>query len=481
MTLKEQLLRRKPVALLLADSQSHAGGLKRALGALDLTLLGIGAIVGAGIFVMTGVGARQAGPGLIASFVLAGTACAMAALCYAEFAAMIPVAGSAYSYSYATMGELVGWVIGWDLVLEYAVGAAAVAVGWSGYLRVILGGLGLHLPAALTQAPGAAPGAIIDLPALLIVLAISAVLYVGISESARLNSVIVAIKLAAVAVVIAVGAFFVQPHNWAPFAPFGWSGVGSAAAYIFFAYIGFDAVSTAAEEVVNPARDLPLGILASLFICTVLYILVAGVLTGMVPFMKIDPTAPLASAFVVRGLGFVAGVISLGAVAGLTSVLLVLLLGQSRIFFAMSRDGLLPAAFSRVHPRFQTPYIPTAITAVAVGLGAAFLPIEEIAQLTNIGTLFAFVLVCAGVWILRHVEPDMPRPFTTPLVPVVPLAGVLFCAYLMKKLPMLTWMRFIVWMALGFTIYFSYGRWHSRLATQTPPEYAAARESGSQR
>jgi APA family basic amino acid/polyamine antiporter len=462
-TLGEQLFRRKPASTLMADAETHSGGLKRALGALDLTLLGIGAIVGAGIFVMTGVGARQAGPGLIASFVLAGTACAMAALCYAEFAAMIPVAGSAYSYSYATMGELVGWIIGWDLVLEYAVGAAAVAVGWSGYFRVILDGLGIHLPSALTHAPGSVPGAIIDLPALAVVLLITAVLYVGISESARLNSVIVAIKLAAVVVVIAVGAFFVQPRHWTPFAPFGWPGISSAAAYIFFAYIGFDAVSTAAEEVVNPARDLPLGILGSLFICTVLYIAVSAVLTGMVPFMKIDPTAPLASAFVARGLGFVAGVISAGAVAGLTSVLLVLLLGQSRIFFAISRDGLLPAAFSKIHPRFRTPYIPTTITGVLVGITAALLPIQEIAELTNIGTLFAFVLVCLGVWILRHIDPAMRRPFRTPLVPLVPILGVTFCTYLMARLPLLTWLRFFTWLAVGLVIYFGYGRFHSRV------------------
>jgi basic amino acid/polyamine antiporter, APA family len=467
-----QLFRRKPVWALMADAEGHGGGLKRALGALDLTLLGIGAIVGAGIFVMTGVGAHQAGPALVAAFVLAGTACAMAALCYAEFAAMIPVAGSAYSYAYATMGELVGWIIGWDLVLEYAVGAAAVAVGWSGYLRVVLAGLGIHLPAAIAHAPGTAPGALIDLPALVIVLAISAVLYVGISESARVNSIIVGIKLVAVAIVIVVGAFFVRPHNWRPFAPFGWPGISRAAAYIFFAYIGFDAVSTAAEEVVNPSRDLPLGILASLFICTALYIAVAAVLTGMVPFARIDPTAPLASAFVGRGLNMVAGIVSMGAIAGLTSVLLVLLLGQSRIFFAVSRDGLLPAAFSRIHPRFRTPYIPTTITGGVVGLLAAMLPIQEIAELTNIGTLFAFVLVCLGVWILRHLDPELHRPFRTPLVPLVPILGLGFCGYLMGRLPILTWIRFFAWLAVGLVIYFSYGRFHSRVAEREAEEAA---------
>jgi basic amino acid/polyamine antiporter, APA family len=465
--IKQQILRRKPTAMILAEAGPHAGGLKRALRAFDLTLLGIGAIVGAGIFVLTGVAAaKYAGPAIMMSFVVAGFACAMAALCYAEFAAMIPIAGSAYSYSYATMGELVGWIIGWDLVLEYAVGAAAVAVGWSGYLNVILRGTGIHLPDAITHAPGA--GGIIDLPALLIVLLISGVLYVGISESARLNSVIVVIKLFAIAVVIIGGLFFVRPANWSPFAPFGWSGMMKGAAVIFFAYIGFDAVSTAAEEVIDPNRDLPIGILASLFVCTVLYIVVAAVLTGMVPAHTIDMKAPLASAFVIRGLNFVAWIVSAGAVAGLSSVLLVLLLGQSRIFYAISRDGLLPAAFSRVHPRFHTPYIPTALTAIAVGMTAGFLPIQEIAELTNIGTLFAFVLVCLGVWILRRVEPDINRPFHTPLVPLVPILGVIFCLYLMASLPGVTWLRFFVWMAVGFVVYFSYGRFHSRLGQQPP-------------
>jgi len=417
---KEQLFRRKPAAMLLAEAAPHRGGLKRALGTFELTLLGIGAIIGAGIFVLTGVGASYAGPGLVLSFVLAGFACAMAALCYAEFAAMIPIAGSAYSYSYATMGELVGWIIGWDLVLEYAVASAAVAAGWSHYLTVILGGVGIHLPDAITHSPGTAPGAIVNLPALLIVLAITAILYIGVSESARINSIIVGIKLFAVMVVIGIGAFFIKPVNWSPFLPLGWGGVVRGAAYIFFAYIGFDAVSTAAEEVIEPNRALPIGILASLGVCTVLYIAVAAVLTGMVPMHQIDIEAPLARAFVARGLNFAAGIISIGAVAGLTSVLIVLLLGQSRIFFAISRDGLLPAAFSRVHPKFQTPSIPTVLTGIAVGLTAGLVPIKEIAELTNIGTLFAFVLVCFGVWILRRIEPTAHRPFRTPMVPVVP-------------------------------------------------------------
>jgi APA family basic amino acid/polyamine antiporter len=471
--LAAQMLRRKPAEMLRRDAES-IHGLKRALGAFDLTLLGIGAIVGAGIFVLTGVGAQQAGPGLIASFVLAGFACAMAALCYSEFATMIPVAGSAYSYSFATMGEFVAWMIGWDLVLEYAVGAAAVASGWSGYLRIILEGMGIHLPVAITHAPcfaepcadGTALGGVLNLPALLIVLLMSAVLYIGISESARLNAVFVAIKVFVVVAVIAIGAFFVAPVNWTPFTPMGWMGVANGAALIFFAYIGFDAVSTAAEEVKDPGRDLPIGIIGSLAVCTTLYMGIAAVLTGMVPYTEIDPTAPLASAFVSRGMNFAAGMISLGAIAGLTSVLLVLLLGQSRIFFAMSRDGLLPAVFSRVHPRYRTPYMPTVITGFAVAVTAALLPIQEIAELTNIGTLFAFVLVCAGVMILRYAEPDLPRPFRVPLVPAVPLLGIGFCVFLMLRLPMLTWSRFFSWLALGVVIYLLYGRFHSRVAIE---------------
>jgi basic amino acid/polyamine antiporter, APA family len=472
-TVGAQLFRRKSAAALLAESRPHAGGLKRVLNAFDLTLLGIGAIIGAGIFVLTGVGASYAGPGLVLSFVLAGFACAMAALCYAEFAAMIPIAGSAYSYSYATMGELVAWIIGWDLVLEYAVASAAVAAGWSHYLTVVLGGLGIHLPSALIHSPGTEPGAIINLPALLIVLAVTAILYVGVQESARVNSIIVGIKLFAVLMVVVVGTFFVRPANWAPFLPFGWGGVLRGAAYIFFAYIGFDAVSTAAEEVVEPNRALPIGILASLGVCTVLYIAVAAVLTGMVPTQLIDVEAPLAAAFVARGLNFAAGIISVGAVAGLTSVLLVLLLGQSRIFYAISRDGLLPPVFSRVHPRFKTPSMPTILTGVVVSLTAGLVPIKEIAELTNIGTLFAFVLVCAGLWILRRVEPQLDRPFRTPLVPLVPILGAGSCLLMMFGLGEVTWLRFVLWMAAGFVIYFAYGRFHSKVALDSTEQTRA--------
>ena len=461
----EQFFRRKSTEVLLAEMVSHSGGLRRVLKPLDLTLLGIGAIIGAGIFVLTGVGASYAGPGLVLSFVLAGFACAMAALCYAEFAAMIPIAGSAYSYSYATMGELVAWIIGWDLVLEYAVASAAVAAGWSHYLTVILSGLGVHLPDAITHSPGTAPGAIVNLPALLIVLLISAILYIGVQESARVNSIIVGVKLLAVLMVVAVGSFFVRPVNWTPFLPFGWNGVLSGASYIFFAYIGFDAVSTAAEEAIDPQRSLPIGILTSLAVCTFLYIAVALVLTGMVPTRQIDIEAPLAAAFRARGLNFAAGVISLGAVAGLTSVLLVLLLGQSRIFYAISRDGLLPPIFSRVHPKFRTPSVPTVLTGLAVGLTAGLVPIKIIAELTNIGTLFAFALVCLGVWILRNVEPELARPFRTPWVPIVPVLGASSCTLMMFGLDRVTWARFILWMSVGLLIYLGYGRFHSKLAS----------------
>jgi APA family basic amino acid/polyamine antiporter len=473
--LRAQLFRRKPAAALMAEAESRSGGLKRALGALDLTLLGIGAIVGAGIFVLTGVAAaRDAGPAIVVSFVVSGFACAMAALCYAEFAAMIPVAGSAYSYSYATMGELVAWIIGWDLVLEYAVGAATVASGWSGYLAILLKGLGIELPRAWTHAPFSTPGAIMNLPALVIVLLISYVLYIGISESARLNSIIVGLKLFVIGAVIVVGAFFVKPANWSPFAPMGWSGVMRGAGVIFFAYIGFDAVSTAAGEVIDPKRDLPLGILGSLLVCTVLYILVAGVLTGMVPAKGIDITAPLASAFLERGMHAISGLISLGAVAGLTSVLLVLMLGQSRVFFAVSRDGLLPPAFSKIHPKYRTPYIPTTLTGIAVGIAAAFLPIDELGEMTSIGTLFAFVLVCIGVWILRNSEPQLRRPFRTPLVPLVPILGAFFCLYLMASLREATWYRLLVWLGIGLVIYFSYGRFHSRVQNNAVERAAAS-------
>jgi APA family basic amino acid/polyamine antiporter len=458
-------LLRKPLDAYAADLAAEAGSLRRALGALDLVLLGIGAIIGTGIFVLTGVAAvDHAGPGVIASFAVAGVACALAALCYSEFATLIPISGSAYSYAYATLGELVAWIIGWDLILEYALAASAVAVGWSGYLRDILAGTELAIPDALAAAPGALEGAVLNLPALLVLLGVTVLLVVGIRESATTNALIVALKVAVVLFVIGVGMGYVQPTNWQPFAPRGWEGIMGGAATVFFAYIGFDAVTTAAEEARRPERDMTVGIVGSLAICTVLYLAVSAVVTGMSPLAEIDRDAPVAHAFRRLGLDFAASLISLGAIAGLTSVLLVMLLGQSRVFFAMSRDGLLPGMFSRVHPRFQTPHLSTALVGVAVSVIAAFVPLRDLVELVNIGTLFAFVIVSAGVIILRRTEPGRPRPFRCPGVPWTPLAAIGACAYLMASLPRATWLRFGAWLAIGLAIYALYGRRHSRVA-----------------
>ncbi len=454
----------KSVDAFHADLKKEGGGLKRALGAFDLVMLGIGCIIGTGIFVLTGVAAVQhAGPAVSLSYALAGAVCILAALCYSEFATMIPISGSAYSYAYATMGELIAWIIGWDLVLEYALAASAVAVGWSGYVTNLLAGFQLQLPAAIAGSPGVVEGALFNLPAALVLLVITTLLVVGIRESATTNAIIVAIKLFVVFFVIGAGAFYVSPENWHPFMPFGFNGVAEGAATVFFAYIGFDAVTTAAEEARNPERDMTIGIVGSLLGCTVLYLAVAAVLTGMVPLSAIDISAPVAKAFESHGLKFAAGVISAGAVAGLTSVLLVLLLGQSRVFFAMSRDGLLPPVFSAVHPRFGTPHVSTMLVGGIVALVAGFIPLGELAHLANIGTLFAFVVVSVGVIVLRRVDPDRRRPFRTPLVPLLPIGSVLGCAYLMSKLPMDTWIRFVVWLAIGLVIYFLYGIHHSRV------------------
>ena len=463
-------LRKKRIRDIIAQAEQPGYDLKRTLTALDLTALGIGCIVGAGIFVLTGVAAAQhAGPAIVVSFIISGLACAFAAFAYAEFASMIPAAGSAYSYSYATLGEIFAWVIGWDLVLEYSVGASAVAVGWSGYFNSILQGLGLHLPAALTNAPGTAPGAIINLPAVLVVAATTAVLVVGIQESSSFNKLVVAIKVAVILFFVAVGAFWVKPANWTPFAPFGWQGVMTGAAIVFFAYIGFDAVSTTAEEARDPKRDLPIGIIASLVVCTLLYISVAAVLTGIVPFPSLNSPAPMAVALNAIGQGWAAALVSVGAVSGLTSVLLVMMLGQSRVFFAMSRDNLLPPWAAAVHPRFRTPYRTTIATGTAVAVSSGLLPIGTLAELCNIGTLFAFVLVCSGVLVLRHTRPERPRPFRCPGCPVIPLLGIGFCFYLMASLPWQTWARFLIWLALGMVIYFGYGIRHSKLAQEEAP------------
>jgi APA family basic amino acid/polyamine antiporter len=405
-------------------------------------------------------------------------ACGFCAFCYAEFASMIPISGSAYTYAYATLGELVAWIIGWDLIIEYAVGNVAVAVSWSGYLKELLRGFGLEVPAWLTtdyrtahqsiKILASAPHLwgiplIINLPAILIVALITFVLVLGIKESSVFNTVIVVIKLVVVVGFMIVGIFYIKPSNWTPFAPHGWSGIATGAALIFFAYIGFDAVSTAAEEARNPQRDMPIGMITSLVICTVLYILITAVLTGILPYQQLGTAEPLATAMNYLHLDWAAGLVSFGAVISMTAVLLVFQLGQPRIFFSISRDGLLPRVFAAVHPRFRTPHVTTILTGVFVGAFAGFMDINEAVELTNIGTLFAFILVGIGVIVLRHTEPERPRPFRCPWVPWVPLLGVISCFYLMLQLPWLTWVRFVVWLFIGLTIYFLYSVDHSRL------------------
>jgi APA family basic amino acid/polyamine antiporter len=466
------LLKTKSIEQLVGDAEHGGKGLKRTLTGMDLTLLGIGAIIGTGIFVLTGTAAaNQAGPAIVLAYCAAGLACGFAALCYAEFAAMIPIAGSAYTYAYATLGEIFAWMIGWDLILEYAVGSMTVSVGWSGYFQRILAGFGIHLPAWMSAAPGTAEGALFNLPAMIIVVLITILLVIGVRESARFNAVIVAVKLVAILFFIVVGVTYVKPENWSPFMPYGVQGIAAAAAVVFFAYIGFDAVSTTAEEAKNPARDLPVGIIASLVICTALYLLVAGILSGIIPVVqyKADPqflNAPVGYALAVINKDWAAGLVSAGAVAGITSVLLVMLMSQPRIFFSMSRDGLLPQGVSKVHPRFRTPYITTIITGVIVAIVAGFTPIQVLGEMTSIGTLFAFVIVCAAVLILRSKRPDAHRPFKVPFGPVFPILGVLSCVYLMVNLTVMTWVRFLVWLDLGMIIYWFYGRTHSPLVNQ---------------
>ena len=463
-----RLFRTKSVEQILADSDHPDHRLKKTLTAWDLTMLGIGAIIGTGIFVLIGtaiVGDAHrpgAGPGIILSFVLSGLTCALAALCYAEFSTMIPAAGSAYTYSYATLGEFLAWLTGWNLILEYGVACVAVAIGWSGYFNNILHALGIELPVWAVRAP--ADGGLMNLPAAIIVLLVTIILVIGVKESARTAGVIVMVKLAAILVFLAIGMTSVNPANWTPFMPFGFQGVGAAAAIVFFAYIGFDAVSTTAEEARNPQRDLPIGIITSLVICTVLYVAVAAVLTGIVPYEKVDVHAPVAEAL--RGAGFRwgAAVVAVGALAGITSVLVVMMIGQIRVFFAMSRDRLLGPWLAKVHPRFGTPHRATILTGVAIAVLSAFVPIGEAADMTNIGTLFAFTLVCAGVLVLRRTRPALPRPFRVPFMPWVPLLAMAACLGLMLFLPMITWIRFVVWTIIGIAVYFGYGIKHSRLA-----------------
>lgn len=486
-----QLFARKPLELLLEEMKSE-NRLRRILGPVQLSALGVGAIIGAGIFVATGAAAHNvAGPALMLSYVVAGITCIFAALCYAEFAAMVPVAGSAYTYAYATMGEMFAWIIGWDLVLEYAVGSATVATGWSGYFQSVLQKFGIQLPEALRQSPWAydavtggfiSTGSFINLPAVLIVIVITAVLVKGIAESASFNALMVGVKVAAVLFVIAVGVFFIDPANWKPFAPYGWSGLNifgnhvagqtdaggnpvgmlAGAAIIFFAYIGFDSVSTHTEEAKNPQRDVPIGIIASLVICTILYILVVAVLTGMVKYNELDINAPVSMAFQQKGIGWAQFLIAAAGVAGITSVLLVMMLSGPRVFLAMARDGLVPKGFfGEVHPKFRTPHKSTMLIGAFVICLAGFLPIDALLHLTNIGTLFAFVVVCFAVLIMRKKYPNAERPFRCPWVPVVPILGIGMCLLLMFSLPTANWWRLIAWLAIGFVIYFAYGQRHS--------------------
>jgi APA family basic amino acid/polyamine antiporter len=473
------------------DEAERGHGLKRTLSAFDLVMLGIGAVIGAGIFSSIGTAAvgevaadgsvtrYGAGPALVLSFVLLGGVCALAGLCYAELTALIPVSGSAYTYAYATLGELVAWIIGWDLILEYAVGNVAVAIAWSGYFASLLRAFGIELPFwlchsyrdvalsypdRLGELPLAfgAPVAV-NVPAMLIVALITWVLVLGIKESARVNNAMVVLKLLVLALFVGVGAFYVDPANWQPFAPNGWRGIHQGAAIVFFAYIGFDAVSTAAEETKNPQRAMPIGILLSLGICTLIYAVVGAVATGLVPYRSLKGSDPLARAFEVAGIGWGQAIIAAGAIISMTAVLLVFQLGQPRIFYSMSRDGLLPAWFRSLHPTYRTPHVTTILTGIAVALGSSVLDDDETYDLTNIGTLFAFLVVCLGVLALRIKDPQRPRPFRVPLVWVVAPAGAAACLYVMLGLPATAWVRFGVWMAVGVALYFGYGFRHSRL------------------
>lgn len=497
-----QLFRTKSLDGILKDIEAPGQQLKRALGAFDVVMLGIGAIIGAGIFATIGTAVAGdalrpgAGPAIVVSFLFTAVACAFSGLCYAEFASLVPISGSAYTYSYATLGELVAWIIGWDLILEYAVGNVAVAIAWAAYFHQLLAGLGVQIPAWLSsdyrsalQAAGAmASGAgsvdpsmavaheawvthptvfgipiIFNALAVGIVMLITWLLIVGVKESARVNNVMVLIKLVILVFFVYSGLKFVKPENWSPFMPNGMAGVWVGASLIFFAYIGFDAISTAAEECRKPARDLPIGIIGSLLICTVIYVAVALVLTGMVPWNLLGVADPLAAAFAYVHADFSAGIVAIGAVFSMTAVLLVFQYGQPRIFFSMSRDGLLPPYFSKVHPRYKTPHITTFWTGVAVAGVSAIANINEIVELTNIGTLFAFVLVCIGIIILRKREPARPRAFRTPWVPLIPILGVASCCYLMLGLPWVTWLRFVVWLIVGMALYLAYGYRKSKL------------------
>jgi basic amino acid/polyamine antiporter, APA family len=505
-----QLFAKKPLKLLL-EEMAGEHRLRRVLGPVQLSALGVGAIIGTGIFILTGQAAHdKAGPALMLSFCVAGLACIFAALCYAEFASMAPVAGSAYTYAYTTLGELFAWIIGWDLVLEYAVGSSVVAHGWSAHFQEFIKVFGLHVPHAIATAPFdydpaigkiISTGAWFDLPAIAITAIIATILVKGIKESASFNAGMVIVKLAIVLFVIAVGAFYVETANWTRnFAPYGFGGISffgktvfgqtgaggeplgmfAGAAIIFFAYIGFDSVSTHAEEAKKPSRDVPIGIIASLLICTVLYIVVSAILTGMVPYNELDINAPVVDAFKRRGLTFAQYLIAGGALTGITSVLLVMMLSQPRVLLAMARDGMVPPKFfGAVHEKFRTPWKSTILTGCFVATMAAFLPLRILAEMTNIGTLFAFVVVCAAVLIMRHTHPEANRPFRAPLYPIVPILGIATCLLLMFSLPAENWWRLIIWLAIGLVIYFSYSRHHSVMKHYLEKEIAEHGVSGA--
>ncbi len=479
--MKSVLFATKSLEQLSREADSETSGLKRVLGPWHLIFLGVGAIVGAGIFVITGHAAAQyAGPAVTLSFILAGVTCAFAGLCYAEFASLIPIAGSAYTYAYSTLGELIAWIIGWDLILEYSLGATTVAIGWSGYVVSFLKGLGVDFPAALAEAPFSfnpqtgvwtKTGALINLPAALVIALITYILVRGIKESATVNSIIVFLKISIILVFIGAGLFFIKPALWKPFIPpnqgqfgfFGLSGILRGAGVMFFAYLGFDAVSTAAQEAKNPKRDMPIGILGSLFACTAIYIAFSLVLTGVVHYTQLNVPAPVAVAIDAMRLFWLSPLVKIAAIVGLMSVMMVQLMGQPRIFYTMAKDGLLPAAAARVHPKHGTPHVTTIATGILVAIAASLLPIGIVGELVSIGTLFAFIIVCGGVLVLRYTRPDIPRPFKTPLVPFVPVMGILSCLYLMSGLPKDTWVRLLVWMGLGLVIYFTYGIRKSKL------------------
>lgn len=475
------LWRTKSIDFLEKEAESGAHKLERSLGATSLILLGIGAVIGAGLFSITGIAAAQnAGPAIVISFILASIGCMFAGLCFSELASMIPISGGAYTYAYATLGEFIAWVIGWALILEYAAGAAVVSISWSAYVVSFLHGLHISLPTSLVASPwqstqlsdGTEVFGLINLPAVLIVVLLTGLLIVGVDKSAKVNAFLVAIKVAVVILFIAVGFHYIDYHNYHPFIPentgefghFGWSGIMRAAGIVFLAYIGFDAVSTAAQEVKNPQKDLPIGIIGSLIVCTILYVLFALVMVGLIPYHLLDVAAPVAAAINKTPFLWLNGLIKLAIIAGLTSVVLVLLLGQSRIFFTMSKDGLIPAQFSRIHKKYHTPWISNLILMVLVGSFAAFAPLSLVGHLTSIGTLLAFAIVCASVIVLRKTQPHLPRPFRTPWVPFVPIMGILICFVLMFSLGFLTWIRLIMWLTIGLVVYFAYGKNHSHLA-----------------